>query len=297
MTKRGWQFLVLTFSLSWLLSLIFYLLGGKWNTTSGVLIAVIYMFCPLVSVFIIEKVLYRNNIKETCGIRFNINIWFLIAWVLPLVLSFISFGVASLFPGVEFSPTMEGFFERLSKSMSEEQIQQIRQQMESLAVNPLVLGIFQSLVAGATINAIAAFGEEIGWRGFLYNELNQKFNFWQVSSLTGFIWGVWHIPLILQGHNYPSNPVLGILWMIIFCILYAPIFNLIREKSNSVVACSILHGSLNATYGFSILFLKGGNEFVVGMLGIAGFIVLLIVDIIIFLLLKPSHSDIQTVVN
>lgn len=284
MTKRALQFLVLTFSISWLLTLIFYLTGGRWFTTSGFLIAVVYMFCPLVAVLIIEKIFYHNNIKETCGVRFEINIWFLIAWCLPLVLSFASFGVASLFPKVEFSPTMEGFFEQLSKTMSEEQIQQMKLQMESLPVSPLLFWILQSLIAGATINAIAAFGEEMGWRGFLYNELSQRYNFWQVSCLTGFIWGVWHAPLVLQGHNYPSNPVLGVVWMIIFCILYSPIFNYIREKSNSVVASSILHGTLNATYGFSVLFLKGGNEFIVGMLGIAGFVVLIITDLIIFLI-------------
>lgn len=296
MTQRAQQFLFLTFGLSWLLGILFYLFGGKWYTTSGVLVAVVYMFCPLVSVLIIEKILYRNSLKETCGVKFNFNIWFLVAWILPLVLSFASFGVASLFPGVEFSATMEGFFERLSKTLPEDQVQQMRQQLESFPVNPLLFWVMQSLLAGATINAIAAFGEEVGWRGFLYNELVKKYNFWQVSGLTGFIWGLWHAPLVLQGHNYPSNPVLGVVWMIIFCILYSPIFNFVREKSNSVLACSILHGTLNATYGFSVLFLKGGTEFTVGMLGIAGFIVLLIVDVIIYLIFKP-RSDTETVTS
>ncbi|MCS7185044.1 MAG: CPBP family intramembrane metalloprotease [bacterium] len=283
MTKRGWQFLVLTFSLSWGISLAFYLIDGKWYSSIGILVSILYMLCPLIAVVILEKIIYKNNIQESCAIRLQFNIWFLIAWVLPLILSFASFGVASLFPSVEVTPAMEGFFERLSKTMTQQQIQQMRQQLESLPVNPLVIMIIQSLLAGITINTIIAFGEEIGWRGFLYNELSRKLNFWQLSLLMGVIWGVWHLPLILQGHNYPTNPVLGVFWMIIFCVLYTPIFNFIRIKSNSVIADAILHGSLNATYGFSVLFLKGGNEFIVGMLGIAGFVVLLLVDIIIFL--------------
>ncbi|MCS7151638.1 MAG: CPBP family intramembrane metalloprotease [Endomicrobia bacterium] len=286
MTERAIRFLVFTFILSWLIGIGFPLIGGKWNSSTGILVAVLYMFCPLISVIVIERIFYHNDVNDTCGIKFKVNFWFLVAWLLPLVLSYASIGIASLFPGIEVSVDMEAFFERLGKTMSQEQLRQIRTQFDSAQVSPVVVWSLQSLVAGATINALVAFGEEIGWRGFLFNELSQKLNFWKVSTMTGFIWGVWHIPLILQGHNYPSNPTLGVLWMIIFCVLYSPIFNYIRFKSGSVIATSILHGTLNATYGISILFLKGGNEFIVGMLGLSGFVVLLIVDIIILLLHK-----------
>jgi len=203
--------------------------------------------------------------------------------ILPLIVSFASIAVARFFPGVEITNSIDGFLGRFKGQLTQQQIQQITKQLETFSFNPIFFWILQSLIAGATINALVAFGEEIGWRGFLYNEFKNNFNFWQNSIITGLIWGIWHAPLILQGHNYPNYPKLGVLWMIIFCILYSPIFNLIREKSNSVVATSILHGTLNATYGFSVLFLKGGNELTVGILGISGFIVLLIINTIIFL--------------
>jgi hypothetical protein len=42
------------------------------------------------------------------------------------------------------------------------------------------LALGQGLIAGATINAVAGFGEELGWRGFLYRELS-FLGFWKSS--------------------------------------------------------------------------------------------------------------------
>jgi len=39
------------------------------------------------------------------------------------------------------------------------------------------------------------FGEEIGWRGFLVEELSKKFSIGLTSLLTWIFWAVWHIPL------------------------------------------------------------------------------------------------------
>ena len=67
---------------------------------------------------------------------------------------------------------MSGFFERYGSMLSEEQITQMRQSMDTLRVHPVWLSLLQGLIAGATINAIAGFGEELGWRGFLVTKGN-----------------------------------------------------------------------------------------------------------------------------
>ena len=83
--------------------------------------------------------------------------------------------------------------------------------------------------------------EEIGWRGLLQRELGFM-EFWKSSLTIGVIWGIWHAPIILQGHNYPEHPVIGVFMMTIWCILLAPIFSYIRLKSKSVIAAAIMHG-------------------------------------------------------
>ncbi len=52
----------------------------------------------------------------------------------------------------------------------------------SLPVNPFWLAVIQGLVGGVTINAIAGFGEELGWRGLLSKELHPA-GFWRSSLL------------------------------------------------------------------------------------------------------------------
>lgn len=138
------------------------------------------------------------------------------------------------------------------------------------------------MIAGITINAVAAFGEELGWRGFLQKELGYM-GFWKSSAIIGIIWGFWHAPLILQGHNYPQHPVEGVFMMTVWTLLLSPIFSYIRIKARSVIAAAIIHGSLNATVGLAIMVVKGGSDLTIGVTGLAGFIVLAIVNLSIFL--------------
>ncbi len=84
---------------------------------------------------------------------------------------------------------------------------------------------------------------------------------------------------LLQGHNYPDNPAIGVFMMILWCILLAPMFSYVRIKSNSVIAAAIMHGSLNATARLAIMVIKGGNDLLVGVTGLAGFIVLVFMNI------------------
>ena len=44
---------------------------------------------------------------------------------------------------------------------------------------------WEDLIAGVTVNAVAGFGEELGWRGFLQKEL-AFLGFWRSSLLIGF---------------------------------------------------------------------------------------------------------------
>lgn len=88
--------------------------------------------------------------------------------------------------------------------------------------------------------------------------------------------------MILMGHNYPDHPVAGVFMMTILCILLSVIFLYITIKSKSVIAAAILHGTMNATNGISIMLIDGGNDLTVGMPGLAGFIALILAIAVLF---------------
>lgn len=260
----------------------FCLSGEKYDSTAGIILATFYMFIPTISVLIIEKLIYKEAIKKRLLISFKINKWFVVAWLVTPVIAFAAMGIALLFPDVSFSPGMEGMFDRFESMLPPDQMQEMKNSIESMPVHPIWLSLIQGLIAGVTINAVAGFGEELGWRGFLVRQFeNQKFM--KTALIIGLVWGIWHSPLILMGHNYPAYPIFGVFMMTAWCILLSPLFLYITIKAKSVIAAAIMHGTLNGTIGISFMTLKGGNELMIGSTGLAGFIALSIVTLIFFL--------------
>ena len=266
-------FVALTFLSSWLLAAGFYALGGRLNSPVAVVVLLIYMFMPMTMAIIVQKVIYKEPLKEPLGISFRPNRWFLVGWLLPPIVGFATIGVSLLLPGVEYSPGMAGFFERFGSALTPQQLEEAKRQLAALPIHVIWIALLQGLIAGTTINAVAGFGEELGWRGLLQRELGYL-GFWRSSALIGLIWGVWHAPIIIQGYNYPQHPLAGVLMMTIFTLLLSPIFSYVRLKAKSVIAAAIIHGSLNGTVGLAIMVIKGGNDLTVGVTGLAGFIVL-----------------------
>lgn len=185
---------------------------------------------------------------------------------------------------------MEGFLTQYKQILSTEQFLQLKNQLFNTNIPVVIMITFQALLAGITVNAFAGLGEEIGWRGFLQKELS-SLGFWKASFLIGLIWGFWHTPLILIGHNYPNNPFWGIVIMTLIGMFLGPIFSFIRIKSKSVVAAGICHGTFNASLSLSTLFLKGGSNLFIGMTGLSGLIILLTMNIIIYTYLKNKNDS------
>jgi len=281
--KKVGLFIGMAFAFSWLIAIVFFVCGGRWNTAGAMIIGTAFMFMPMVSCIPVQKFIYKEPLRKPLGISFKLNRWWLVAWFLPPAIAFATIGVSLLIPGVNYSPDMAGFFERFKGVIPPQQLEQMKAQMAVFPIHIFWIALIQGLIAGVSINAVAGFGEELGWRGFLLREFDYM-GFWKSSAIIGLIWGIWHTPIILQGHNYPQHPMIGVFMMIVFCLLLSPIFSYIRLKSKSVIAASIIHGSLNATSGLAIMVVRGGNDLTIGVTGVAGFLVLLVTNLFIFLL-------------
>ncbi len=273
-------FIALTFLVNWLMFGLFLTWGEGWNSAATPVVLVAYMFVPMLIAILVQKLVKHEEVIKPLQVSFKLNRWFLVAWLLPPLLALGAMGVSLLFPGVQYSPDMAGVFDIFGQNLSPEQAAQMRAQLEALPISYFWIALIQGLIAGISVNAVAAFGEELGWRGFLLREF-RDLGFWKASLLIGLIWGIWHAPVILQGHNYPQHPLAGVGMMVIWCMLLTPIIAYVRVKARSVIAAAIMHGTLNGTAGLAILMIRGGNDLTVGLTGVAGFVVLLLVNILI----------------
>jgi len=271
--QKATFFLLITFGVSWLVALVYHLAGGRWNTPLSVVVGAVYMLVPMLAALFVQKVLYRQAVIEPLGISFRINVWFFIAWLLPALLVVCATLAAALLPGVSFSPEHEGLFRRMAGTLTPEELEAMRMSYTAMRINPALVSLIQGLIAGATINALLTFGEELGWRGLLQREWEHLGAF-ASSGIIGLVWGVWHAPLILMGHNFPDHPVAGVFQMIAATMLLGILISYVRLRAGSVIPAALMHGSVNGLYGISLMYLDWDNDLSIGLFGTGGCLVM-----------------------
>ncbi len=200
------------------------------------------------------------------------------------------------FGQVDFSS--EGFSFRLTK-LTQKLIPTSSTSYNISSISPIILFFaffIQCTIFGGIVNLFATFGEEFGWRNFLLNE-TKSLGFFRSSIFIGTIWGLWHIPLIIMGHNYPSSLIVGILIMCLFTITISPIFSYLTYKTNSILAPCLFHGMINSIGILFPLYISNGNELYSSVVGISTILSNIIIILFIFIFDKKFilkiHSKIE----
>lgn len=242
------------------------------DTPTGLMVfSAIYMFFPMVTALVLQAI-DKEKFNHTGLVNFKIQWSWLVAWLLPVVMVFLCILINGMMPGVSLQYNSEQLINQYH--IPEDQQEMVREQMAHLPAWLMLISIvFSGLLAGITVNAIAAFGEEYGWRNYLVGVLREV-KYWKASLFIGIVWGIWHFPLILMGHNYPNEPYWGVLLMVVMCILLGVIELYFVLKTKSMIVAAIMHGTVNALAGVVIYFTLGGNDFLNGMPGLSGFIVM-----------------------
>lgn len=124
----------------------------------------------------------------------------------------------------------------------------------------LILLQFVQVPLGAVFNAIPAAGEELGWRGYLYPALTERFGFTKAVIIGGAVWGLWHAPLVMLGYNYGLIGLGGVGLMMIACVALGTWLAFLYGKSGSVWVPAIAHGAFNAAAGLPLLFWPAGES-------------------------------------
>ncbi len=251
-------FLLFAFGIAWAVALVIWLTGGLINspavgnsqlTLATLLLATLYMWAPALA-NLLTRIITGEGFHNTWLRPYFRRGWpyWILAWFMPGIFTLIGMAVfLLLFPQ---------YFDRDLNSLI-------------LALPPgvnlnlwvfFLLATVQAMIIAPLVNSIATFGEEFGWRGYLLQKLlplgKKRALLWM-----GVIWGIWHWPIIAQGHNYGLDyagfPWLGLLVMVWFTIVGGIFISWVTLRARSVWPAVIAHAAINGIAGLGLLLSRG----------------------------------------
>ena len=272
--RRIWLFVLITFGLAyaWTILLIWPRVLGVDTAsltidelTINTALTAVLMFFPAIGV-LVTRLVTREGFKDAMlDLRFKGTIrYYLIGWFGPMVLTLL--GTLLYFAIYPSAFTLASYHAA----------------MEAEPIPPVLVVLL--LLMTPLFNLVPCFGEEWGWRGYLLPKIARRMGFLPAVLLTGLIWGLWHAPIIVAGHNYgmqyPGYPWAGIAAMCVFCIVASALLSYITLKARSCWPAVLAHGAVNGTASVGVLFLAdpmGYDHFLgpvpTGIIGAAFYIV------------------------
>jgi len=262
----GW-FVVLTFGLTWLVASPLYLIDDPATVQMLYLpVSLVMMGIPgFIAWLIVRKHRPKGHRAAALGFARPRPVprflgYLALAFLIPIGIGLLSMPIATAF-GL-YEPDVENF-SGLQQAFSQAGVTDIPAEV-------LLIGQFINIfLASWFINLVPALGEEIGWRGWLTPQL-LPLGVVPTIVITGVIWGLWHTPLILLGHNYPHLPGwLAVGAMVIFCTVIGGVLAWLTIRTNSVWPAALGHSTINATAALPLLF-SADTTYDTAHVGIAG---------------------------
>ena len=147
----------------------------------------------------------------------------------------------------------------------------------------LVIALVSGIIGGFSFNAIAALGEEVGWRGWWASQ-RQGQNFWVNAVVIGTIWGLWHLPINMVGYNYPgANRVAACSMFVVYCICAGSLLLELRNRSHSIYPAAVAHSTINGLVGICALFMDSSPTMwlVYSPTGVVGCVILVVITLVL----------------
>ncbi len=143
--------------------------------------------------------------------------------------------------------------------------------------NPSQLFIFIFMGFGAGL------GEEFGWRGYMLELLQRRWNAFTSSIVVGLAWAAWHIPLRIVQKVHGFELFISLFMIFLLSFLFTWIYN---NSNRSILSVMIAHGMVN----FSTYILGSASNGQPLPIGLNVFITLfhLVFTIIIIWVYKPD---------
>jgi hypothetical protein len=178
----------------------------------------------------------------------------ILAWLIPIVIGAVAYGLAWVTGQAVFAaPSVEGARVAYLGSGS------------GVRFGILLL---VSTTLGATIYLPLALGTELGWRGYVLFRLIDS-HVRRPILVSGLLWGLWQIPLVLAGDIAPSSHQLATCGLfLIVLVAFSYLTAWLRVASGSIWPPVVFSASWNSTVSGAYAAATEGHSAWVGVAGI-----------------------------
>lgn len=240
-TKTIILFFVITYAWTWILWLPFVLpyfnLYEMTDTLEGLLMLAVMLgaFGPMIAAVILT---YKEGKGHAVKAFFKKCLNFKVHWKYYIIAIILSFGITII---AHYTTTLLNISDLPNTLIPED-----------IGIPVFVLIIPYTLM----IFVLGGGQEELGWRGFIQDPLQDKLGVIKASLLIGVLWGTWHAPLWLiqgEGHSYYSI-IAFILYATSWSLVIGIMYNLSGKK---VMIPWVMHTLANVSVPFfPVLFLE-----------------------------------------
>lgn len=251
-------FLIFSLGISFILE-IAYIVLSKITGNEYMIFMVAIMWTPAITAIVFALKYYRR--LSILGVNIGRAAPLLLGLFMPLVYLFISYLISWIILG---DKTIG--FEQLALNLGWEP------ERGDLPLWYIISNVFMGIIP----SCVGAFGEELGWRGFLYPILERINGRKKALLFNGLIFAEWHLPLFIGG-LYTCNTVLwyGVIMFTIYEIILGAILAWLRSVSNSILPPLFVHATSNL-FGQLVFQQLGTNDKVPYLAGETGIITIVL---------------------
>lgn len=224
-----WIFFVATFAWTWLFWGIAILLGANMETAMGLVLLLLGVMGPMVTgigftYLTRDKEGRRDYWKRIISFKRIPARWYLVIFLFVPVLNILA-ALLDVLTGGSGATWGEAAL--------------------NLVSNPL------SIIPSILFASLIPFIEELGWRGYVLDRLQEKRSALVSSLILGVVWSLWHLPLFFVQGSYQAGLGVGTLAFWLFFIGIVPlslVFTWIYNNTGrSTLAVILFHSMVNLT--------------------------------------------------